>query len=101
MNSWVKLRLQRLQDRAFRHVLAGALRGGRRQYFFDTLVVTDLRAHIGQMLFGPILHLGAGLRAAIDELEQTADLFDGKAEFACARDEPQAGNVAIIVDAVA
>ena len=63
-------RCQRLQYRAFRHLLAGALRGGPRQHLLDPLEVGDLGTDVGEVPLGPFLHLGAGLRAAIDEIEE-------------------------------
>lgn len=50
----------------------GALGGGCRQHLLNAPEVGYFGAHIGQMQFGPRLHPGAGLRAAIDKIEQAA-----------------------------
>jgi len=48
----------------------------------------------------PLFHFGAGLGAAVDEIKQAADFLDGEAELAGAQDEAQAGDVALVIDAV-
>ena len=44
-------------------------------------------AYLGEMPLCPLLHFGADLRAAINEVEQVADIIDGKAKLAGAQDE--------------
>jgi hypothetical protein len=76
------------------------LRGGRRQNRLDPPEVGDLRAHIGQVPLGSLLDLGAGLGAAVDEIEEAANLRNGKPELTGAQDEAQTGNMAAVVDPV-
>lgn len=67
----------------------------------DPAQVCDLRAHIGQVKLGARLDLGAGLRAAVDEREQTANFLDRESQRTGAHDEAKTAHVAPAIDAIA
>jgi len=61
---------ERIEDRAFRHVFARALRYEPGQEPLDAPEVGDLGPDFRQMRFCPFLDLGAGLALTIDEVQQ-------------------------------
>src|SRR5229473_3149624 len=78
-----------LEDRALRHRVARALRGGASEDSFDEFQVSDLGANVYQMALGAGLHLRAGLKAAIDQIQKTADFLNAESELTSAQDKTQ------------
>ena len=52
------------------------------------------------MMLGPGLNLSAGLIAAIDQFQKTADFFDADAELSPPKDKTEAADVDFVIDAV-
>ncbi len=92
---------QGIEDRAVRDRVTRAFGRGCLQHGRDAFAIGDLGAPVREVSFGLSLDHGTSLGAAVDEVEQAATVGDGETERAGARDEPQAVDLAFVMETVA
>src|SRR4030095_14608704 len=86
---------------AIRYLAVPALAGHRRQGALEASQVGDLPADIREMVERDRLDLGTSVVAAVDQLQQAADLVERETQLTTAADETQAHQQRAIVDAMA
>jgi len=92
---------QRIDDRTLRHGSTFALSRHLGQRALDLPQIHDLPPNLVQVVDGDALHLGAGVSAPVDELQERPDLIQCEAELASPTNEAQPPALSFSVLAVA
>jgi hypothetical protein len=91
---------QGVDDRALRHVAVTASIGHGFQDALDPPQIGDLPTHGGKVVHRHFIDLAAGICAAVDEVEQGADVVEAEAQFPAAPYEGEALHLFGVVGAM-
>jgi hypothetical protein len=84
--------------RAHRHRPTVTFRDHRLQHAPHISEITNSRLNVLEMSCGTVANLGAGIVAAINELQQLTNLLQRKPEFAASFDEKEPAQLRLVVD---